>query len=472
MGHANLVSARALGATSRVLREISRSYIYKEYTLSSKPFIWKESADMDPDAAAIAYLGDWLRSSRERMLENVDYLLSRPDILQGIQTLTINSFWSDENLEMAGFDTIGSRDNFRLPVSHAMANVIRKSSNIGTLHLSGVVITKPLAEVIVSLPKLHTIRQSDCIVEQEQANLFICESLLNMTFISLAPVDLASSWNLLPSFPHLRYLVVYRGTEGSRTIPPLDLTDGINPFGTVERLHLINLSRFEIENMTTWMSRARLPTGPGLRLTHFKIEMDFGLDRNMIFDLLDALRGVPMQYFVLDGILYAEPELLDRIAEAFPDLISLTLGYRDSIRQTLTKPTDWPHATWEYARRLATFQHLRYFGWNLRISHFYPTPSVMVNFEDGFDERWFDNPEWDMQEDWVEDWECIARLFITCCPTLQSIVLTHSFVAFDIQRGPEGGPDIHSTIDLKWFPKMSEIEHMNDPDRFLSWPKF
>lgn len=174
------------------------------------------------------------------------------------------------------------------------------------------------------------------------------------------------------------------------------------------------LASMDIPILTSWIRNART-----LSLTHIKLQAN----EQVIFksetrELIRALQGSPLQVLALDGIRNAEPSLLEEIGSWFPNLIALTLLYRDSDSQPTTKPTRWPRPSWEYAVALSRFSSLQYFGWNYIFNNtFYEICNTFCLFEKDFVE---DHPIIGFEDEENRDTnEPIARLLAAHCPTLQ-----------------------------------------------------
>ena len=147
--------------------------------------------------------------------------------------------------------------------------------------------------------------------------------------------------------------------------------------------------------------------------------MRHGMSAFVLDDLLSALEGSPLEHLILQGIRDGSPELIGRIAHLFPNLISLTLVYRDSERQMEDRYTAWPSPTWEYAQQLRHFKCLKHFGWNLATDVVY-SPSTMTFLEDGLPLASFPMPE----DQYFESSREVARLLAVYRPSLESVAFT------------------------------------------------
>jgi hypothetical protein len=93
-----------------------------------------------------------------------------------------------------------------------------------------------------------------------------------------------------------------------------------------------------------------------LRLTHFKLHMDWGVSDSEIMGLLIALQTAPLEVLVLEGLAQAEFSIFERIVSLFPDLLALTLVRRQNSNQHQNKLAPWPHSSWKYASCFRGFQ--------------------------------------------------------------------------------------------------------------------
>lgn len=192
-----------------------------------------------------------------------------------------------------------------------------------------------------------------------------------------------------------------------------------NIFATLERMYFKFAQRPEVTELCEMLTRTTLADGPGLRLTHFKIECKFGQDRAGTIELVNALSTSPLQNLVLEGLNHTTPDLLEHIGTALPNLTSLVLVHRESPRQKATRDAFWPLPGWEYGSSFAAFPKLVYFGCNMK-SDSEPGPSIMLRFEEG----WPDDLEWNPRYDDLEmhnDTGSWVRLFASYCPTLSTV---------------------------------------------------
>ncbi|KAL4243800.1 hypothetical protein ABKN59_010716 [Abortiporus biennis] len=96
MEYADLDGARSIGATSLAFREISVSYIYKSRTLKlSVNLNYKTIQDLTTQEERRVFKYQALVAAKEKLIQYMDFLLSRPDILRSIIRLTISGDWDE-----------------------------------------------------------------------------------------------------------------------------------------------------------------------------------------------------------------------------------------------------------------------------------------------------------------------------------------------------------------------------------------
>lgn len=426
---------------------------------------WKRLRSLESEAAQVQLMQDCIGAARDRLSCSVKILLSRGDVIQKIRCLHVANLIDDDHFENANIVDDDSRLHSVLLAERPFSEVLLRARSIETLTMVGLTMDQQFVTAALTQLHLHTISMHGCSLH-DVSILPDCGTVLNVLYL-FRPGENPNSWTLLPSFTRVRFMELRNLSDMDVCLPPPDIRNRINLFTTLERVHFHNLTFDDLPVLNEWIGQAASPNGPGLRLTHFKLGMAYGLTEEDVLGLISALEGAPMQYFVLEGTMYADPELFDRIANAFPDLLSLTVIYRDSDRQSKTKPAQWPYATWEYAPHFAAFHRLGHFGWNLSVDT-HPSPSIMLLFENNFPENWWEMVSPDSEE--FDDWSCIARLFHSHCPTIDSFVLQSSalpLLQYKLHRTADGRVE---TTELSAFQRTEEI---HNPDIYFSrWPTF
>ncbi|PCH42301.1 hypothetical protein WOLCODRAFT_137831 [Wolfiporia cocos MD-104 SS10] len=388
--------ARLLGATCREFHEISAAYAFQTRSLVlSKPFPFLPGDDTN--ANAMHY--------RERFQSELDFLLSRADIMQRIRSLVISSFWDDDSLERADMAP-GSpaHEDFFAPVKRGILRVLNGTNNVLQLHLGQLVITRSIISAMTSMHALSTLTLGGCRLGFNLRSLSRAPQLpqvVNATFTLFFPAHY-DSLHVLYILPNVRKLTLMGMGVQRLFISGYADTDG------------------DILMLAAWIANASRDTGQRLPLTHFKLEIGRGIRQHALMTLLSALRGAPLTALSLVGLSYVGEELFENLASAFPDLGALTLVHRQNDLQRRTRPSVWPGTTWEYAARLAGFANLRYFGWNfdirpVSVDVMCDLPLAEKNDEEA--ESLFSEPVDD-----TSDWQSIARLFLVYCPMLERLL--------------------------------------------------
>lgn len=368
---------------------------------------------------------------------------------------------------------IGIAEDLRqrlIPLTTLVDRVLSNARNIETLTIFHFPMKEDSINAILTLPRLHTIHLGSTLALNTLPDLR-CNSVLNANF-SPTGQDYDSTWCILPCFPSLRCLTIVNH-HTSAALPPVEVYDKANTFATLERLMIYNIHHYEIDDFAQWIRQAIPPSGPGLRLTHLKLELRRGLDEEETRIIISALHGAPMQHLVLDGLAYAEPELFDLISDAFSHLRVLTLYYRESNRQIEGKEALWPHASWEYAPRFANFTQLRHFRWNWRLDEWTPSPSAMLLFETDFPERWQEVAECAL-ECFTDEWESISRLFGVHCPTLESLEFQYNHTSSEryVLRHDHAGEGVQ-VKEWNFFTRPEGLTMLDfEPYQCSGWPEF
>lgn len=475
---ASSTQAILLGSTCRLLREVSLRWIYEGRSLvfRYKPDYSKPLEEEDQD--------DLAENAKAQLMNTIDSLLARPDIVQKTLNIHIYDEWQSHRDILRGdvsiftvndelFQGLELNQDFYGPLLAKIGEFIRACTNATHLSLASILVTPVIAGAIISLPHLHTLSLRGCnfaaglpLFMDERAST---PPILNMRLSH--PRFLWENWwywAFLSLSPDVRTLSV----SGSRRDPIQVLQDPMremyNPWPTVERFSVTALAPYQIPTLTSWieLSKADWP----LRLTHFMVDTHYPMDQEDLFMLVDALRGAPLQILALSGVRYAGLDLIDRIAEAFPDLVGLTLIHRYKVIKDFERArlSMWPHASWEYAPRFGAFSRLEHLGMN-----FYCPPTTGF-LDDGVIESMETGVPCDcyvlpcLEEE--EDNDTVARVFAVHCPSLKSFTL-HAMpllnATFIISRRPDGYPivegennwnGIYGPIPLPYFPlKLGEF---------------
>ncbi|KAF7791750.1 hypothetical protein EIP86_002774 [Pleurotus ostreatoroseus] len=471
MGYMEEEDCRMLGLCSRWLREASISHVYKRIVVkvSVDKDVWTGYYQFETDEERTEYMRQNIDLACKKFTQRLITIRDSTDILPRIRSLVIPNEVLDQDISI--FTRITHEELFQRlgPLIEPVKEIITRSPGLEECSISGFPLNATLLSTILSIPSLIAINLRNCIIAADHTQIPQCDTVLN---VSLTPesFEYISTWNILPLFTSLRWLSIDRA-GGRSELPPLVIRSADNVFATLERLMLAEIPFEEIGALTHWIRQARTPSGPGLRLTHFKLDMRYGIDEEECLSIISALQGAPMQVFVIDGIGVAAPALFDALANAFPQLESLTLIYRESDRQTISREAEWPYATWEYAPHFAGFTRLKHFGWNWKFDPMESTPSCLTLFESDFTERW--QPDISILDEYFNDWDSIPRLFYAYCPTLESshfLIKGMALLRYRIRRVDGKGVQVEDLNSTLYSGNDYGAEH--NPVRWVGWPRF
>lgn len=457
---AHIKDCRALGMTCRAFHDLSLTFVYtvraspvlscsltarifqtRRLVLRVNPnYITKRFDQLDE--TDIRYLYESRSAMRSQLLADFQFLLSRPDIVERIQNMQIENMWT-EALQTA-VDIRPSQvprvEHFFSPINRQIVATLSMATHLQAFHLNNYSLTTEMLLAMASMDALHTLIVHACSIEELPAfdTLPAIPSVVNLT---LAPghVPGYEAVQLVALFPNMRYLTVAgRAKGGFCTLPYEEFRQTHNPFRTLERANFEHIDDDDVPVLFEWILAAGQATG--LRLTHFRLELECGLVRDELVQLLSALAGAPLRVLALEGVAHVDDDLFARLAGAFPALTALTLIRRQNMRQTTSRPSHWPGTTAEYARRLAAFPALRHFVWNyyiwpLRCETTYELPLVEAGYPTELSQEEFEENCYEAK------WDILPCLFRAYCPTLETLVfsLLHlALMEFTIVRMADG----------------------------------
>ena len=407
------------------------------------------------------YLNRLLRHAQNDFIQRATFLQCRSDMHRSIYHLTVSqlSFRYIRDITTI-FAIVEERNVFFAQLYKAVIATLPLLTSLRTLTLHRWKLTEEFYEQFQHLPRLHTLTLQCCVmigpVPLPNPPL---PSVLNLNFVFEEELHY-SSYKLLYMCPNVQTMSAlvpnfFRESIGLQ-VPLADFHSGINPFKTLRKYHFSYMSPNIATHLAAWIRAAR-DESPDRRipLTHLKIGFDGGISRDQIFYLLHALNGCCVEHFILDGIRYAEPDLLDWIAQVLPELRELFLMYRSCDIQYRAQFIDWPRPSWEYASHFVHFKKLQYFAWNYRDPVSFGSVSLLY-----FEQNDFTNPVSDEHVMWLGD--CIlAKAFWSYCPTLEYYMICAFIdIAFYHRKDCDGSVRFTPDID-------SKIEQRNP---MVSWP--
>ncbi|KAK7690476.1 hypothetical protein QCA50_005574 [Cerrena zonata] len=395
--------------------------------------------------------------ARKSFLWHAKFLQEHEDVQKSVIRLVVRKDWSRRSFRYSSvYDNEDNVRKFYTPLYKAVCHTIPYLGSLRYLILSGWKLTSILLGQLQFLPQLHTLEMDQCkLIAPLSHPLPQLPSVLNLSYTFHEDAHFAS-WIVMHICPNLETLSVSITNELHNSDPDLpveNFVDEFNPFMTLRKYYISSISVSAVPRLTSWIRTARGQSPDRkIPLTHFKIDVNGGIKKDVILDLLDALKGSSVESLILDGIRYAELDLLDKIAQALPNLLDLVLIYRDSDRQLRPEFIEWPHASWEYASHFSSFKRLQYIGWNCR--RFSPTftPVSMLRFEDDdFTDSTLDDRESD--RDYPPDEErLLAKCLWSYCPTLEYMLITSEYPASLYRRNDKDGlVQFESVIDQGAF---------------------
>ncbi|TFK56595.1 hypothetical protein OE88DRAFT_1803274 [Heliocybe sulcata] len=475
--------ARLLGSTCRLLREISLRfgiYEYRSLVLTCRP---------GPSPADDEKLNQLAHAAKVRLMNIMDELLARPDIMEKMLRFNAYDEWLSSSPlgERAGIVTRNEDIQFGFdinkefygPLYRKMAGFIRTGTNLVSLNLSCLLITPAIVRAIASLPRLHTVSMISCnfgdglrtfpVLLPSSSSIID----LDITFPSVL-WDNEIYWAFLTMCPRVRLLSVMGDSDHDFEIPsdPV-LWRAYNPWSTVERLSIVHLCRFGTLYLARWIIEGKLRAP--IRLTHVKVDSQWPINRNELFELIDALEGAPLKVLALCGIRYAGRDLIERIAEVFPELEGLTLIHRRKRdKSDEDRLAIWPHASWEYGPAFSGFHCLEHIGMNLY------TPTITDYVDSGLMVRMENDEEDEDGRDEVYlsedlDNETVVRVFATCCHTLKSFTFYNRMSlqpTYLISRRPDGAPVVKPEEGYPSLFRSIPGQYCPATSLLRTWPSF
>ncbi|CAL1699025.1 unnamed protein product [Somion occarium] len=446
--------ARRLGSTCKMFQEISVNYIYSTYSLRLSK---RKRREMLREKHGIDSI---LRASRSDMLAEINYLLSRDDILRNIRTLVICDEWKARYFRPSLFDDARKAAAFYRPLRTGVSNVISRIRQLTKVTVDHWHFTNFFAMAVLQHEELTSLEIISCTNGLLDPGWQFWTHILHLSLI-ISALDVQEAWKIVSALPAIRslHIGVDMETPDTHILPTSILQGRINPFLTLERFIVYTIHYEELDDLISWMHAAKTLRLEPLRLTHFKLAtLDGFLDEHDLSDLLNVLRDAPVQHLALDCLQYAEPELLDTIAETFPDLISLTIHYRTNIEDNATT---WPYPSWVYALHLRNFSRLKHLGWNF--SHKYendPTTYFLHFFENGFPtlDEWNDHYA-DLDIAQFGDSYTVAQALGAYCPTLETVAFFVRSLPTSLSRRSQHGQRQYSN----WTDQTIEDVEMYDP---------
>ncbi|TCD69871.1 hypothetical protein EIP91_005948 [Steccherinum ochraceum] len=418
-------NARRLGSTCRLFRDIAMTYIYRSCNLRYR---WLDRDVLFTAEDEQATILSVILHAQEDLLEQMQAVLADPFVLASILEIYLSGPSElRENLDFSGFaEESEERQNFYAPLNNAFQSICCKAVNAQRFKIVGWEVPADMMETTLSMTRLRTLEIMDCrIWDDHPETSHLTSSHISNVHFAIRDTGSLPAWNYIASLPHLQFLLV-KVLHNARTLAS-DHHPPIPVFRFMKRFLGLGIFPWDTWGLAAWIRLAKLDNGGQLPLTHFKIESQ--LRREHITSLLQALAGAALKNLSLDGIHWATTELLVDIGRMFPTLEFLSLELLQSNRQMNTRTAKWPQPSWEYAAALQHFPKLKHFAWNRSDDLLEISSGSLVFFEDGWPtgQQWSDPELRDIymaQAGFIDDWECVAKLFAVKCGSLEMVSFT------------------------------------------------
>ncbi|KAL0572500.1 hypothetical protein V5O48_009465 [Marasmius crinis-equi] len=470
---ASLDQARRLASTCKAMKSIGVPHLYHtrrvNFTFPHRNLIIQKLKELPASEEEL----DALFTEQSAELDSrVRFLVSRPDLINALQTLSICDEWRMEIAMFPSFRSLRRPSSLYVPVHHTFNTLLTSCLNLTSLSIGHCAITGGWLRTLPQLSKLHTLRLHSCWIEDEATENTIVHGhlphspqLSNLSWferqyegheVRSRESDGRGLWYILLLFPNI---ITFNHTmlHAAGSLPsPLIRERATQLCSALRRIQLCLDSEF-VPVLTDWFITTRLRTQAPCALTHLKLQTDYPLSDNVLVDLLHSIQSSPLEVLVFASIKEGSLTLIERIAQLFPDLLGLTLIRAETRRRRDSKSTPWPHQSGEYAFRLQGFRRLKYFGWNFRMEILEPTPSALLNFEASALKSEKGLWPYDESDIYFEDASNIALPFGCYCPTLEILGMEDGLCQhYVISRTPDG--QVKATGVGGWFGVKGEVE--------------
>lgn len=287
--------------------------------------------------------------AKEQFIER-SVVYSQPRVIKLIRKISISCY----DLPNPSVDPCLHHTHGLDIIADTIRVILESASELESLRITFFPLPFHVAKTILTSPKLRTLYIASCpplFSLDDTSQLPLSHSIANM---DLSIYD-TRDWWLSKYMPNLRVVSARDAGYSGVCLPPENIMRIVNPFKTIQRYSHVYLSPPELSELISWIELANPGSTPCI--THFKISGSWNEDHVSL--MLRALRGAPMESFVLESIQsdMIRPALLDRLADAFPQLTSLSL-------QSEGIEGRWPCPLSEYVASFKGFGGLKHIGWN------------------------------------------------------------------------------------------------------------
>ncbi|THV00287.1 hypothetical protein K435DRAFT_461966 [Dendrothele bispora CBS 962.96] len=422
-------SARCLAATSKCMHSIGLEHVYKDFSLTLRRRHPEHS--QDESIAEPSHVMNLVKM----FVDKCHHLSSRAYITDRLRSLSFSMLLRRDQLKTLKF----RHESYHLfPFNPPIIEILRMSSNLTCLSVTGFALTSGWIQAISRLSQLRTIKLKESYVFVHDAVKVLEKELPE--FDQVTRLDFAGlfhhfveseyedrdEWLLLALFPRLSTLnqtkVNYLGRRSK--LPTSFVRNNCLVFSTLRHALFTDISWQDIIPLAQWMIISlRHMQSTKLLLTHLKLQMRPAIPDSTLIPFLGLLEVAPLEVLVLEGIQGGSLALFESLTSSFPDLRGLTLIRRETERQRMTKECSWPSRSWEYAPIFSNFRRLEYFGWNFAVPcDVYPNSMIMFEQPDG-------TPKEHLQTLFVDDEvgfdsrHVMAKMFAAYCKTFRMLAL-------------------------------------------------
>ncbi|KAL0059598.1 hypothetical protein AAF712_013649 [Marasmius tenuissimus] len=467
---ANLRQARLLASTCMLMKEVGGPYFYHTRSVKLhfprygqlREMFGEKEIEQD-DLRQIA------KQESMKLIRSVGFLISRPDLTDAIQDLSISDGWNLDAFDIPGFSHIMHDATIYGPINGSFNTLLATCHNLTSLCIHYCAITSSWLRTISLLTTLRTVVLHGARIQDESVehdilhdriprssqvlNLRWKDSRYNEEEITLREAQGRGVWFMLLLFPNL--LTFNHVIDEVACLPVHNVMEkGFHCFQGLRRLNL-NIFQDQFPMLIAWFMTIQVRTLNPCTLTHLKLRTDLPISEGQINILLESISTALLEVLVLEGIEQGSLTLIDRIAETFPDLIGLTLVRRENGRQRKTQLATWPHQSWEYAARFTGFRRLKYFGWNFYVPVWDCTPAVLLLHEAAVvsESDAADLVQEHLQSgesDYFQDTSSLALPFAAHCATLEIMGLEERICRyFAISHGLNGKVEVNGGYHLR-----------------------
>ncbi|THU92014.1 hypothetical protein K435DRAFT_218347 [Dendrothele bispora CBS 962.96] len=177
--YATLKQARLLAATCKSLHAVGFPYLFHTRDLAFGITheclldVYREGPE-DSDRRLL----DLAAENQKKLLLDIKFLLSRSDIINGLQTLSIRDVWRMKSYLLDSFHPSMLGDRIYAPIYHAINDVLSVSKNLVKITVCHFVVTADWLRALSQLEALHHVNFHCASIQDEGLEADICDGRL------------------------------------------------------------------------------------------------------------------------------------------------------------------------------------------------------------------------------------------------------------------------------------------------------